>query len=103
MTPTDHDLTLRVLPQDRVVRVIPGRPLLEAILAAGIHAPHSCTMGYCGACRAALRAGVIQYPSGQVVDADDPANLPDDIMLCIARARSPVEVELRFAPTGWET
>lgn len=103
MTLQSHDLTLRVFPQDRIVRVMPGRPLLEAILAAGIHAPHSCTMGYCGACRAGLRSGVVQYPSGQVVDADGGVNLPDDIMLCIARARSDVEVELRFAPTGWET
>jgi len=93
---------VRVLPHDRIIDAPAGHPLLAAILAAGLRAPHSCTMGYCGACRAGLRAGAIQYPSGQLVDADDGTARPDDIMLCIARARTDVEVEIRFAQGGLE-
>lgn len=87
-----------VLPYGRTLRVPSNKTLLQAVLAAGIPAPHSCTLGYCGSCRAQLRSGAIEYPSGQVVDMASDAAPPDDIMLCIARPRSDVEVEIRFPP-----
>lgn len=96
MPPTAGTYTLRLRPQGVSLQVAPGATLLESVLAAGIAAPHSCTMGYCGSCRGALRAGVIAYPSGQLMDAAA-ENAPDEIMLCIARPRSDLEVELRFA------
>lgn len=96
MTATATHYTLRVLPHGRTLPVRAGQVLLDAILAAGIAAPHSCTMGYCGSCRAGLRSGIIGYPSGQVVNAAS-AVVPDDVMLCIARPLSDLEVEIRFA------
>lgn len=96
MPPAADTYTLQLRPQGVSLQVKQGETLLHSVLAAGIGAPHSCTMGYCGSCRGALRAGVIVYPSGQLVDAAA-ANAPDEIMLCIARPRSDLEVELRFA------
>lgn len=102
MTATPRDsraggrFQLRLQPQGRVVPVAGSQSLLDAVLAAGIPAPHSCTMGYCGSCRAELRAGIVEYPSGQRVDASDQSSRPDDIMMCIARPRSDLEVRIRF-------
>jgi ferredoxin len=75
------------------LQVRPDEVLLDAALAAGLDAPHSCQNGYCGSCRARLVAGTIEYPSGRLVAAD--ATQDFDIMLCMARARSDVEVEPR--------
>ncbi|MET0281687.1 MAG: 2Fe-2S iron-sulfur cluster-binding protein [Steroidobacteraceae bacterium] len=74
------------------LRVRPDEILLDAALAAGLDAPHSCQNGYCGSCRARLVSGTIEYPSGRVVPADITQGF--DIMLCLARARSDIEVEL---------
>lgn len=87
--------TLLLRPQGISLQVKAGMTLLQSVLAAGISASHSCTMGYCGSCRSVLRAGVIAYPSGTLVDAAA-ADAPDEIMLCIARPRSDLEVELRI-------
>lgn len=100
MTSRPAKFMLHVLPHGRTLEVRAGQVLLDAILAAGIAAPHSCTMGYCGSCRAGLRSGIVAYPSGQVVNAAAGSGLPDDIMLCIARPLSDVEVEIRFAQGG---
>lgn len=87
---------LHVLPQGRTLRANSRKTLLQAVLAGGIPAPHSCILGYCGSCRAKLRSGVVEYPSGQVIDMAMDATPPDEIMLCLARPRSDVEVEIRF-------
>lgn len=98
MSSSHPPFSIRVLPPGRTLQAEVTQTLLDAILAAGIRAPHSCTLGYCGSCRARLVSGVIVYPSGQVVDSASDATPPDQIMLCIARARSDVELELCFPP-----
>jgi len=40
-----------------VVPIAAGETLLQAALAAGIDAPHSCTQGRCGTCMSWLRNG----------------------------------------------
>lgn len=93
------EFNVRVLPQDRLLRAASDQTLLDAALAAGVNATHSCRLGCCGACTARLLSGEIEYPSGRRVSSAD-AEQPEGIMLCIARARSDVAVELRFAGNG---
>jgi ferredoxin len=93
MSPAEFNV--RVLPQDRLLRVGGDQTLLDAVLAAGIGACHSCQVGCCGSCAARLLSGAVEYPSGRVVASTD-AEVPDSIMLCMARARSDLAIELRF-------
>ena len=43
--------------EDHTVPIAAGETLLEAALAAGIDAPHNCTLGRCGTCLSSLRTG----------------------------------------------
>lgn len=99
---TAAGFNVHVLPHDRMVGAHPDQTLLDAVLAAGLDATHSCRLGCCGSCTARLLAGAIEYPSGRMVTSGD-AQQPEGIMLCIARARSDVTVELRFTRAGpWQ-
>ena len=44
---------------DRTVMVGDGQTILEAALHAGIHYPHGCRSGRCGACKSRLIAGEV--------------------------------------------
>ena len=43
---------------EHVVPIVAGETLLQAAMAAGIDAPHSCTEGRCGTCMSWLRKGM---------------------------------------------
>jgi ferredoxin len=90
--------TLVFHPQRWTVRARAGQSVLSAVIAAGFAPPYSCRLGYCGACRARLLSGVIEYPSGLQVRAQPGAPAAEEVMLCIARARSDLELELAFPP-----
>ena len=45
--------------EDHKVPIAAGETLLQAALAAGIDAPHSCTEGKCGSCMSLLRSGEV--------------------------------------------
>jgi 3-ketosteroid 9alpha-monooxygenase subunit B len=49
--------------EDHTVPIAAGETLLQAALAAGIDAPHSCTEGRCGTCMAWLRNGDVAMTS----------------------------------------
>jgi ferredoxin len=87
---------LQIAPGRTVLAVRAGQTLLDAAIEAGIPLAHSCQNGYCGSCRARLLSGDIEYPSGQRVSSPDGAAQAPEIMLCIARARSDVEIEPLF-------
>jgi CDP-4-dehydro-6-deoxyglucose reductase, E3 len=87
-----------------VVRLHPGEEQFEAredesVLAAGLraglHLPHSCRGGSCGACEATVLSGELHYPNGP------PAGLlaleaeAGKALLCQARALSPLVLEAR--------
>lgn len=96
----DAGFLLRILPQGITLRAGADQTLLDAAIHAGTGLTHSCRNGYCGACKARLLAGRIEYPSGQRVSAPAGAGEAPEIMLCIARARSDVEIEPVFSPRG---
>jgi 3-ketosteroid 9alpha-monooxygenase subunit B len=45
--------------EEHIVPIAAGETLLQAALAAGIDAPHSCTEGRCGTCMSWLRNGEV--------------------------------------------
>src|SRR5438046_9617618 len=64
MTPPPDEHSVRIEPHGRTLRLMPGQPILEAALGAGLNLPHSCKSGHCGSCRARLLAGEVGYPNG---------------------------------------
>ena len=71
--------------------------LLEAALFNDIHLPYGCQSGGCGACRARLVKGEIDYPY------EPPALSPAEkaagyILLCQAQPRSAITVEIEELP-----
>jgi CDP-4-dehydro-6-deoxyglucose reductase len=87
------ELTLR--PQNRTLRLLPGRPVLEAALAAHINLPHSCKGGSCGSCRARLLAGTIDYPRGPPLGLSAAEADAGYVLLCQAVPQSDLVVEAR--------
>lgn len=69
--------------------------LLEWIEAAGHSVPSGCRYGACGGCAARLIAGTVEYPVGLKVP-DDPAT----VLLCVARPKCDVELEVQLYPGG---
>lgn len=46
-------------------------PILDAMLRAGLKAPHSCQSGACGSCMCTLEAGEVHLRHNQVLDKND--------------------------------
>ena len=87
------ELTLR--PQNRTVRLAPGRPVLESAIAAHLNLPHSCKGGSCGSCRARLVAGRIEYPRGRPLGISAAEAEQGYVLLCQAVPQSDLVVEAR--------
>ncbi|MEB3981781.1 2Fe-2S iron-sulfur cluster binding domain-containing protein [Mycobacterium sp. 663a-19] len=63
-----------------------GQTLVDALLDAGIDAPHSCREGRCGSCVATVVAGEVDMAACDILGADD---LRDGLILaCQARPAS---------------
>ena len=86
-------LTLR--PQNRVLALIPGRPVLESTLAAHVNLPHSCKGGSCGSCRARLVSGEVHYPRGRTLGLSDAEVAERYVLLCQAVPLTDLVVEAR--------
>jgi CDP-4-dehydro-6-deoxyglucose reductase len=87
---------VRIEPHGRVVRVGPGKSVLESALAAGLNLPHSCRSGHCASCRAKLLSGEIHYPNGRTAGLTAEEAEAGYVLLCQARARSDLRVEVRL-------
>jgi 3-ketosteroid 9alpha-monooxygenase subunit B len=68
-------------------------PLLDAMLRAGLGAPHSCRSGACGSCMCTLVAGKVHLRHNEVLDKNDLAQ--GWILACQAIADTP-HVKVRF-------
>ncbi len=74
--------------------------MLDAARDAGLHLAYGCRTGTCGVCRARLLSGSIDYdayaPPGTVPLGLTPEELASgQVLLCQARARSDLELEVR--------
>lgn len=86
---------VRLHPGGERFEVLDNESVLAAGLRAGLHLPHSCRGGSCGACEARVLEGDLHYPNGQppgLTAMDLEAGLA---LLCQARARSDLVLEAR--------
>ncbi len=67
--------------------------MLDAALDARINLPHSCKSGSCGACRARLLQGEVDYPNGKPLGLSESEAAEGLILLCQAHARSDLSLE----------
>ncbi len=80
--------------EDHIVPIAVGETLLQAALAAGIDAPHSCTEGRCGTCMSWLRNGDVSMASTRALSK---RNLERGYVLaCQSRPSSAAPIWLDF-------
>lgn len=80
--------------EDHDVAIGSGQTLLEAAIAAGVDAPHSCTEGHCGACMAILKSGEVTMASTRALSK---RNIERGYVLaCQSRPSSPEALWLDF-------
>jgi CDP-4-dehydro-6-deoxyglucose reductase, E3 len=84
-------VTLKNSAQDFEVHA--NQTLLDAALGAGLNLPHSCKGGNCGACKARLISGEIDYAHGAPLGLAAGEAAEGLILLCQARARGDVTLE----------
>ncbi len=82
------DITL--IPAGRTFRVVDGETVLEAALRQGLTLPYGCRNGICGACKARLLSGSVDYPDGP--PSALPADEADAFLPCLAVPRSDLTV-----------
>lgn len=85
---------IRLLPVGRCFEAAPGETVLQAALRAGLNLPHSCRGGSCGSCRARLVAGSIDYLHGPPQGLGPGEAAQGFVLLCQARARSDLTIEI---------
>ena len=80
--------------EDHTVQIKAGETLLQAALAAGIDAPHSCTQGKCGTCMSWLKSGEVTMASARALS---PRNKERGYVLaCQSQPASPTPIWLDF-------
>jgi CDP-4-dehydro-6-deoxyglucose reductase len=87
-------LRVHVVNSVRGFDVEPGQSLLDAALQSSWNLPHSCRGGNCGLCTARVVHGEIFYPNGRPLGLSDAQMAARFVLLCQARARSDLELEL---------
>ena len=86
---------VRLQPGGESFEVLDDEPVLAAGLRAGLHLPHSCRGGSCGACEARVIKGELRYPNGLPPGITAAEVSAGRALLCQARAVTDVELEAR--------
>lgn len=86
-------MLIRIANSSRSFNAAAEQPLLEAAADAALNLPHSCKGGNCGACKARLVSGAIDYPNGRPLGLSEAEIAEGLILLCQARARSDLCIE----------
>ena len=80
--------------EHHTVSIASGETLLQAALAAGIDAPHSCTEGRCGTCMSWLRNGDVSMTSTRALSKRNTER--GYVLACQARPSSAAPIWLDF-------
>ena len=80
--------------EDHTVPIANGETLLQAALAAGIDAPHSCTEGRCGTCKSWLRTGEVSMASTRALSPRSKER--GHVLACQSRPSSSAPIWLDF-------
>lgn len=70
----------------RQITVPEGMSVLDALLAAGVQAEHSCREGMCGACETKVVTGDVEHRDSILTEKEQRAN--KSMMVCVSRPRS---------------
>jgi CDP-4-dehydro-6-deoxyglucose reductase len=87
--------SVRLQPGGERFEVEDAETVLAAGLRAGLHLPHSCRGGSCGACEAKILSGRVSYPHGPPLGLMPEAVTEGRALLCQARADSDLVLEAR--------
>jgi ferredoxin len=80
--------------EHHTVPIASGETLLQAALAAGIDAPHSCTEGRCGTCMSWLRSGDVSMASTRALSKRSGEH--GFVLACQSRPSSAASIWLDF-------
>ncbi len=83
------------LPGGHEFTLAENESVLDAAIRAGREYPYGCRSGNCGACKARLLQGEIDYPDGPPEALSTTEREAGQILLCQARARSDLRIEVR--------
>lgn len=90
---TDGGFTVVLARSRRQVAVAPGQSVLDALIAAGIDALHSCRQGVCGTCETRVLRGVPDHRDMVLGEAERAAG--DRMMICCSGSKtSELELDL---------
>ena len=92
-------MRISILKSNTRFSVAPDQSLLDAALCASLNLPHSCKSGNCGSCRARLLQGKIDYPNGPPLGLSAAEVAEGFVLLCQARARSDLSIEIYAVTT----
>jgi ferredoxin-NADP reductase len=78
--------TVELRRSGRSIAVGPEQSILDALLAAGVPADHSCREGMCGACETKVLCGDVEHRDSILTKQEQAAN--KSMMICVSRCRS---------------
>jgi vanillate O-demethylase ferredoxin subunit len=78
--------TVTLARSKRTIVVAPSQTILDALLAAGIEAPHSCKEGVCGSCEVRVVEGVPDHRDSVLSLSEKRSN--QSMMICCSRSKS---------------
>lgn len=78
--------TVELRRSGRSVQVAPDVSILDAVLACGVDAEHSCREGMCGACETKVISGDVEHRDSILTKQEQVAN--KSMMICVSRCRS---------------
>ena len=87
---TEGGFTVKLARDGRSVAVVKGRSILDALMAIGITAPHSCREGTCGTCEVRVLEGTPDHRDQVLSDAEMAEGTR--MMICCSGSKSPVLV-----------
>jgi CDP-4-dehydro-6-deoxyglucose reductase len=90
---TGHQVRLE--PSGHAFNVAPGETILEAAMRQGIGVPYGCRNGACGACKAILRSGSLEYGEYQERALHAAEKEAGKALTCCTRPLSDVVFEVR--------
>ncbi|HTT03508.1 MAG TPA: 2Fe-2S iron-sulfur cluster-binding protein [Steroidobacteraceae bacterium] len=96
----DQRHTVLLKPHERRISASAERSVLDAALDSGLNLPHSCKSGHCSSCSARLLAGEIAYPHGLPVGITEQEAAAGFVLLCQARPRSDLTLEVRLVASA---
>ncbi|MGA7779838.1 MAG: PDR/VanB family oxidoreductase [Paraburkholderia sp.] len=82
----DDAFTVRLAKAGKIIPVLPGTSILDAVLQAGVEVSYSCMSGICGACVTRVLSGVPDHRDLVLSDLEREA--ADKMIICCSRSKT---------------